>query len=67
MKVVLYSGEDDLCLQIAGKYFVVHVDVATLDGLVIRVSFSNLFKVRIQRSRCNLDQFSLRGQNRSIG
>ena len=26
------------------KYFVVHVDVATSDGLVIRISFSNLFK-----------------------
>ena len=27
-----------------GKYFVVHTDVATQDGLVVRVSFSNLFK-----------------------
>ena len=26
------------------KYFVVHVDVATSDGLVIRISFSNIFK-----------------------
>jgi len=26
------------------KYFVVHADVATQDGLVVRVSFSNLFK-----------------------
>ncbi|XP_064636675.1 WD repeat-containing protein 90-like [Lineus longissimus] len=26
------------------KYFVVHVDVTTLDGLVVRISFSNLFK-----------------------
>lgn len=26
------------------KYFVVHVDVATQDGLVVRLSFSNLFK-----------------------
>ncbi len=29
---------------IPGKYFVVHIDVATQDGLVVRVSFSNLFK-----------------------
>ena len=29
---------------IATKYFVVHVDVATQDSLVIRLSFSNLFK-----------------------
>lgn len=29
---------------IASKYFVVHVDVVTQDGLVIRISFSNLFK-----------------------
>lgn len=26
------------------KYFVVHMDVATQDGLVVRMSFSNLFK-----------------------
>jgi len=26
------------------KYFVVHADVATQDGLVVRISFSNLFK-----------------------
>ena len=26
------------------KYFVVHLDVATQDGLVVRISFSNLFK-----------------------
>lgn len=26
------------------KYFVVHVDVATQDSLVVRLSFSNLFK-----------------------
>ena len=29
---------------VPGKYFVVHIDVATLDGLVVRISFSNLFK-----------------------
>lgn len=29
---------------VAAKYFVVHVDVVTQDGLVIRISFSNLFK-----------------------
>jgi hypothetical protein len=29
---------------IPGKYFVVHMDVATSDGLIIRISFSNLFK-----------------------
>ena len=29
---------------IAGKYFVVHLDVATDDGLTIRISFSNMFK-----------------------
>lgn len=29
---------------IAGKYFVVHIDVATDDGLTIRISFSNMFK-----------------------
>ncbi|KAJ8037449.1 WD repeat-containing protein 90 [Holothuria leucospilota] len=27
-----------------GKYFVVHMDVATNEGLVVRISFSNLFK-----------------------
>ena len=26
------------------KYFVVHIDVAANDGLIIRISFSNLFK-----------------------
>lgn len=26
------------------KYFVVHADVATQDGLVVRISFSNLFR-----------------------
>jgi len=26
------------------KYFVVHTDVVTQDGLVVRISFSNLFK-----------------------
>ena len=26
------------------KYFVVHADAATQDGLVVRISFSNLFK-----------------------
>lgn len=29
---------------VPGKYFVVHIDVATVDGLVVRISFSNLFK-----------------------
>ncbi|XP_071815143.1 WD repeat-containing protein 90-like isoform X2 [Apostichopus japonicus] len=29
---------------IAGKYFVVHMDLATDEGLIIRISFSNLFK-----------------------
>ena len=29
---------------ISGKYFVAHIDVATEDGLAIRISFSNLFK-----------------------
>ena len=29
---------------IATKYFVVHIDVATRDSLVVRLSFSNLFK-----------------------
>ena len=26
------------------KYFVVHIDVATQDNLIVRISFSNLFK-----------------------
>ena len=29
---------------IPSRYFVVHVDVATQDGLIVRISFSNLFK-----------------------
>ncbi|XP_071478368.1 WD repeat-containing protein 90-like [Diadema antillarum] len=29
---------------IPGKYFVTHVDVASQDGLVVRLSFSNLFR-----------------------
>lgn len=29
---------------VPGKYFVVHLDVATQDGLIVRISFSNLFK-----------------------
>ncbi|KAK3091415.1 hypothetical protein FSP39_019740, partial [Pinctada imbricata] len=29
---------------IPSKYFVVHIDVATQDNLIVRVSFSNLFK-----------------------
>ena len=29
---------------ISGKFFVAHIDVATEDGLAIRISFSNLFK-----------------------
>jgi len=29
---------------VPAKYFVVHADVATVHGLVVRVSFSNLFK-----------------------
>lgn len=29
---------------IPSKHFVVHMDVATLDNLVVRISFSNLFK-----------------------
>ncbi|CAH1794798.1 unnamed protein product [Owenia fusiformis] len=29
---------------IPGKYFVVHLDVATADNLIVRISFSNLFK-----------------------
>lgn len=29
---------------IPSKYFVVHIDVATNDGLIVRISFSNLFK-----------------------
>ena len=29
---------------IPSKYFVVHIDVATQDGLIVRISFSNLFK-----------------------
>ena len=29
---------------VATKYFVVHLDVATDDGVIVRVSFSNLFK-----------------------
>ena len=29
---------------IPSKYFVVHIDVATQDALVVRISFSNLFK-----------------------
>ena len=33
-----------LFCPIPTKYFVVHVDVATQDSLVIRLSFSNLFK-----------------------
>ena len=40
------TGRFLYCLfrPIAGKYFVVHVDLATDDGLTIRVSFSNMFK-----------------------
>ena len=40
------TGRYLYCLlrPIAGKYFVVHVDVATEDGLTIRISFSNMFK-----------------------
>ena len=33
-----------LLKPIPGKYFVVHLDVATQDGLVVRISFSNLFR-----------------------
>ena len=33
-----------LFLPIPTKYFVTHVDVVTTDSLVIRLSFSNLFK-----------------------
>nr|XP_006813552.1 PREDICTED: WD repeat-containing protein 90-like [Saccoglossus kowalevskii] len=29
---------------VPGKYFVVHLDIATNDGLIVRISFSNLFK-----------------------
>ena len=29
---------------ISGKYFVAHIDIATEDGLAVRISFSNLFK-----------------------
>ena len=29
---------------IVTKYFVVHIDAATDDGVIIRISFSNLFK-----------------------
>lgn len=29
---------------VPGKYFVVHMDAVTQDGLVVRISFSNLFK-----------------------
>ena len=29
---------------IVTKYFVVHIDAATDDGIIIRISFSNLFK-----------------------
>ena len=29
---------------IPSKYFVAHIDVATCDGLIVRISFSNLFK-----------------------
>lgn len=40
------TGRYLYCLfrPIAGKYFVVHVDVATDEGLTIRISFSNMFK-----------------------
>ncbi|PFX32008.1 WD repeat-containing protein 90 [Stylophora pistillata] len=40
------TGRYLYCLfrPIAGKYFVVHVDLATDDGLTIRISFSNMFK-----------------------
>ncbi|RMX43573.1 hypothetical protein pdam_00010827, partial [Pocillopora damicornis] len=40
------TGRFLYCLfrPIAGKYFVVHVDLATDDGLTIRISFSNMFK-----------------------
>lgn len=40
------TGRYLYCLfrPIAGKHFVVHVDLATDDGLTIRVSFSNMFK-----------------------
>ncbi|KAK6171134.1 hypothetical protein SNE40_019389 [Patella caerulea] len=37
---------------IPAKYFVVHVDVATQDNLVVRVSFSNLFKEFKSTSTC---------------
>ena len=34
-----------ICFRpIPSKYFVVHIDTATVDGLIVRVSFSNLFK-----------------------
>jgi len=33
-----------LIKPIPTKYFVVHIDVATQDNLVVRISFSNLFK-----------------------
>lgn len=29
---------------VPGKYFVVHIDTTTADGVVVRISFSNLFK-----------------------
>lgn len=40
------TGRYLYCLfrPIPGKYFVVHVDVATDEGLTIRISFSNMFK-----------------------
>jgi len=40
------TGRYLYCLfrPIPGKYFVVHIDVATDDGLTIRISFSNMFK-----------------------
>lgn len=40
------TGRYLYCLfrPIPGKYFVVHLDVATDEGLTIRISFSNMFK-----------------------
>lgn len=33
-----------LLKPVPGKYFVVHIDTTTVDGVVVRISFSNLFK-----------------------
>ncbi|XP_074646351.1 WD repeat-containing protein 90-like [Tubulanus polymorphus] len=56
------------------KYFVVHMDVATIDGLVVRVSFSNMFKEFKSTSTwlqfpfiCHSSKSSVHGNTASVG